>query len=100
MFISNKQNCPPARFLEEKSDRSSEIEHAHALKNAISAVEHHKNRKSLLHYIFLFFGGFIHVNKLNVVPFSIVEIQAKIGRNSRKFPRDVSLDRQWLGLFR
>ena len=34
------------------------------------------------------------------MPCSIVEIQAKTGHNLHKFPRDVSLDRQWLDLFK
>ena len=37
---------------------------------------------------------------LNVVSFNIVEIQAKTGHNLQKFPKEVSLDRQWLDLFK
>ena len=33
------------------------------------------------------------------MPFDILEIQAKTGHNLHKFPRDISLDRQWLDLF-
>ena len=61
-------------------------------------MEHNKNRKSLPHCIFLFFGG-VYSRCLNVVPFDILEIQAKTGHNLHKFPRDISLDRQWLDLF-
>ena len=32
--------------------------------------------------------------------FNIVEIQAKTGHNLQKFPKEVSLDRQWLDLFK
>ena len=37
---------------------------------------------------------------LNVVSFNIVEIQGKTGHNLQKFSKEVSLDRQWLDLFK
>ena len=37
---------------------------------------------------------------VKLVPFSIMEIQEKIGYNLHKFPKDVSLDQQWLDLLK